>query len=41
MISLVLGVSFTGAFTQAFNQLLMEQNCIPVTGAELPENRTM
>ena len=40
MIRLVLGISFAGPFTQAFN-LLKEQNIIPVTGTELPENRAM
>jgi len=40
MITLVLGISFNGLFSQAFT-LLMEQNIIPVTGAELAENRTM
>jgi len=40
LILLVLGVSFTDSFSQAFT-LLMEQNIIPVTGVKLPENRTM
>jgi hypothetical protein len=40
LIPLALGISFAGSFIQAFN-LLKEQNIIPVTGAGLPENRTM
>ena len=40
LIPLVLGISFAGSFLTAFIQL-MEQNIIPVTSAELPENRTM
>ncbi len=40
MITLVLGISFTGSSSTAFTYL-MEQHIIPVTGAELPENRTM
>jgi hypothetical protein len=40
MIPLALGISFARSFFEAFI-LLMKQNIIPVTGAELPENRTM
>ncbi|WP_267928803.1 hypothetical protein [Desulfolithobacter dissulfuricans] len=40
MIALILGISYSGSPAYAFN-LLMNKGFIPVTSAELQENRTM